>query len=114
MLRGTRKASLQWMKGSKMQIQTPCAELSSMALCVYPTASLNMVSMSENAEVPKEISSLIDKYHDVFAIPTTLPPQRSFDHKIPLKEGTMPINSKPYKHPPTQKDAIEIVNTNIA
>jgi hypothetical protein len=108
-LRGTKKASLQWMKGSKMHIQTPCAELSYMALCLYPTASLNMVSMSDIVEVPKEISLLIDKYPDVFAIPTTLPPQRSFDHKIPLKEGTMPINSKPYRHPLTQKDSIEVM-----
>nr|GEU91437.1 gypsy/Ty3 retroelement polyprotein [Tanacetum cinerariifolium] len=26
---------------------------------------------------------------------------------IPLKEGTVLINSRPYKHPPTQKDAVE-------
>ncbi|GJY13791.1 hypothetical protein Tco_0383100 [Tanacetum coccineum] len=43
---------------------------------------------------------------DVFAIPTTLPPKRPFDYKIPLKEGTVPINSRPYMNPPTQKDAI--------
>ncbi|GKB92246.1 putative mitochondrial protein [Tanacetum coccineum] len=40
-------------------------------------------------------------------IPNCLPPKRGHDHKIPLKEGTQPINIRPYRHPPTQKDAIE-------
>ncbi|PWA89970.1 hypothetical protein CTI12_AA060100 [Artemisia annua] len=108
-LRGTRKASLQWMQSRKMQIQTPHAEMSSMVLCVYPNAAHNMVSMSDSQEVPKEITTLIDQYPDGFAIPTTLPPKRIFDNKIPLKEGTLPINTRPYRHPPTQKDAIEVM-----
>nr|GEZ72072.1 RNA-directed DNA polymerase [Tanacetum cinerariifolium] len=36
-----------------------------------------------------------------------LPPHRSHDHRIPLIEGTQPVNIRPYRHPPTQKDAIE-------
>nr|GEW50091.1 retrotransposon protein, putative, unclassified [Tanacetum cinerariifolium] len=36
-----------------------------------------------------------------------LPPQRSYDHRISLLEGTQPINIRPYRHPSTQKDAIE-------
>ncbi|GJZ81437.1 hypothetical protein Tco_0646431 [Tanacetum coccineum] len=38
-----------------------------------------------------------------------LPPIRSCDHQIPLKEVTIPINSRPYRYPPTQKDAIEVM-----
>ncbi|XP_071714137.1 uncharacterized protein [Rutidosis leptorrhynchoides] len=38
---------------------------------------------------------------------TQLPPSRTHDHKIVLKEGTGPINIRPYRHPPSQKDAIE-------
>ncbi|GJZ17220.1 putative mitochondrial protein [Tanacetum coccineum] len=41
------------------------------------------------------------------SVPNCLPPKRGHDHKIPLKEGTQPINIRPYRHPPTQKDAIE-------
>ncbi|GKD28900.1 putative mitochondrial protein [Tanacetum coccineum] len=52
---------------------------------------------------------LLKEYEDVFAVPTTLPPQRTCDHKIPLKEGTQPINIRPYRHPPTQKDDIEVM-----
>ncbi|GKC64942.1 retrotransposon-related protein [Tanacetum coccineum] len=53
--------------------------------------------------------SEIQWMQDVFAMPTTLPPKRPFDHKIPLKKGTIPINSMPYRHTPTQKDAIEVM-----
>ncbi|GJZ29099.1 retrotransposon-related protein [Tanacetum coccineum] len=108
-LRGTQKTDLQWMQGSKMLIQTPRIELSSMILCVYPTTTLHMITTEESKEVPEVISKLLDNYTDVFAIPTTLPPIRSCDHQIPLKEGTIPINSRPYRHPPTQKDAIEVM-----
>ena len=50
---------------------------------------------------------IIDQYADVFAIPMELPPPRSHDHRIPLIEVTPPVNIRPYRHPPTQKDAIE-------
>ncbi|GJS18308.1 putative mitochondrial protein [Tanacetum coccineum] len=36
-----------------------------------------------------------------------LPLNRSCDHKIPLLEGSQTVNVRPYRHPPTQKDAIE-------
>nr|GEV60360.1 retrovirus-related Pol polyprotein from transposon 297 family [Tanacetum cinerariifolium] len=53
------------------------------------------------------LSELLEEFKVVFALPTTLPPQRHLDHRIPLKEGSIPINIRPYKHPPSQKDAIE-------
>ena len=43
----------------------------------------------------------------MFEVPKTLPQYRTHDHKIPLVEGEMPVNIRPYKHPPTQKDAIK-------
>ncbi|GJZ32919.1 gypsy/ty3 retroelement polyprotein [Tanacetum coccineum] len=43
----------------------------------------------------------------VFAIPTELPPRREYDHTIPLVEGAQPVNIRPYKHPPSQKESIE-------
>nr|GEZ98517.1 retrotransposon protein, putative, unclassified [Tanacetum cinerariifolium] len=41
-------------------------------------------------------------------VPKELPPKRSYDHRIPLMEGTQPVNIRPYRHPPSQKDVIEI------
>nr|GEV44992.1 hypothetical protein [Tanacetum cinerariifolium] len=84
-------------------------ELSSMVLYVYPTTTLCMLKAEGTKEVPAEISKLISQYHDVFAVPTTLPPMRPYDHKIPLKEGIIPITLRPYRHPPTQKHAIEVM-----
>lgn len=47
------------------------------------------------------------RYDDVFNPPTCLPPTRSQDHNIILKEGTNPINVCPYCYPQVQKDEIE-------
>ncbi|GJU38057.1 glycoside hydrolase, catalytic domain-containing protein [Tanacetum coccineum] len=52
---------------------------------------------------------LLTHFDDVFVVPTSLPPMREYDHKIVLKKGTEPIFSRPYRHPPTQKDAIEVM-----
>nr|GFA37929.1 hypothetical protein [Tanacetum cinerariifolium] len=60
-------------------------------------------------QVPEKIAELLHQYEDVFAVPTTLPPTRPCDHQIPLKEGTIPINSRPYRHPPNQKNTIEVM-----
>ncbi|GKV24163.1 hypothetical protein SLEP1_g33810 [Rubroshorea leprosula] len=39
--------------------------------------------------------------------PKGLPSHRPHDHKICLKEGTDPINQRPYRYPGVQKDVIE-------
>ncbi|GKC45021.1 retrotransposable element Tf2 [Tanacetum coccineum] len=103
-LRGTQKTTLQWMQGKKM-VQ-PTAKLSSMMLRVYHVAELSMINVQGVAQAPA-ITHLLNEYADVFVVPTSLPPERSYDHKIVLKEGSMPVNVRPYRHPPTQKDAIE-------
>ncbi|GJV41659.1 kinase-like domain, phloem protein 2-like protein [Tanacetum coccineum] len=66
------------------------AELASLSLCVYPV-------------------SLVTAIAEEHEVPTTLPPHREQDHRIVLKEGTQPVNVRPYKHPPTQKNAIELM-----
>nr|GEU42918.1 reverse transcriptase [Tanacetum cinerariifolium] len=47
------------------------------------------------------------RVREVFEVTKDLPPQRSFDHKIPLKEDNVTINIIPYRYPPSQKDTIE-------
>ncbi|GJX24364.1 reverse transcriptase [Tanacetum coccineum] len=42
-------------------------------------------------------------------IPKELPPKRSYNHRIPLIEGTQPVNIRPHRHPPSQEDEIEIM-----
>ncbi|WVZ94694.1 LOW QUALITY PROTEIN: hypothetical protein U9M48_040559 [Paspalum notatum var. saurae] len=62
----------------------------------------------ENAQIiPQPVQQLIDTHTHLFQKPTALPPPRSFDHSIPLISGVKPVNVKPYRYSPTQKDEIE-------
>ncbi|GJZ09113.1 reverse transcriptase [Tanacetum coccineum] len=110
-LRGTHKSNLVWLndkKSEKNAIQVVQGEFHSMALSVYP---MNAISCSNLEGMPmkvdEKIKAALRNYEDVFGIPVELPPQRSHDHRIPLVEGALPVNIRPYRHPPTQKDAIE-------
>lgn len=58
-------------------------------------------------EVPAEVGTLLQQYRDLFAEPKGLPPQRAHDHFIPLKEGSNPVTSNPYRCPYVQKNEIE-------
>ncbi|KAK0576492.1 hypothetical protein LWI29_018286 [Acer saccharum] len=46
----------------------------------------------------QELSKLQDSFALVFAVPTTLPPKREFDHRIPLIEGSKPPSIRPYAY----------------
>ncbi|GKD23092.1 gypsy/ty3 retroelement polyprotein [Tanacetum coccineum] len=83
-LRGTQRLLAQWVTNQESNkiLTGTTTQLSSMALCVYPVSFMNIV-------------------------PTELQPQRAHDHRIPLKEGSQPVNIRPYRHPSCQKDAIE-------
>nr|GEW51032.1 RNA-directed DNA polymerase [Tanacetum cinerariifolium] len=50
---------------------------------------------------------LTQTYSKVFQTLKGLPPTRLFDHRIILKEGTLPVSQRPYRYPPFQKDVIE-------
>ena len=56
---------------------------------------------------PDEIQNLLTAYKDVFTDPKILPPQRTYDHAIPLIPGSIPINSRPYHYSPLHKIEIE-------
>ena len=100
-LRGTQKACLQWMKGSHVPLQC-----NSMAVCVYPSKLLQAEASKTTISLP-QLAHLLKEFEDVFAVPISLPPTRSHDHKIPLKDGAQPVNLRPYRHPPIQKVTIE-------
>ncbi|GJU15633.1 reverse transcriptase [Tanacetum coccineum] len=55
------------------------------------------------------LTPLLQEFEDVFVVPTSLPPNNSHDHRIPLKEDTQLVNIRPYMHPPIQKDALEVM-----
>ena len=59
------------------------------------------------SEIPHEVQEVLDKFADVFGEPKQLPPHRSFDHAITLFPNTTPVNTRPYRYAPHQKDEIE-------
>ncbi|GKG37121.1 hypothetical protein Tco_0447294, partial [Tanacetum coccineum] len=91
-LRAMNNTHVHWMQGNKGMLKH--VELSSMDLCVYP---VQLCQMENVGSVSTEVLQVL----------IHLPPQRSHDHQIPLMPNTLPINVRPYRHPPNQNDAIE-------
>ena len=55
----------------------------------------------------KDLQSLLLEFKDLFVKPLSLPPNRPFDHSIPLKSYLEPVNIRAYRYPPIQKAEIE-------
>uniref|UniRef100_A0ACD5TW14 Uncharacterized protein n=1 Tax=Avena sativa TaxID=4498 RepID=A0ACD5TW14_AVESA len=66
-----------------------------------------MEEVSDKETVSEAIEMVLQEFGSVFAEPTELPPARQFDHAIPLIEGAKPVNLRPYRYSPEQKDEIE-------
>ncbi|XP_035545954.1 uncharacterized protein LOC118348438 [Juglans regia] len=54
-----------------------------------------------------QVQQLLQQYKEVFNEPTGLPPNRSHDHKINLKQDISAISVRPYRYPFYQKAEIE-------
>lgn len=106
-LRGTNHSSVQWIKGKQVRRSANNIELDTMALCVYPATYLSLenvqVTNEQGQQDQSKLISLLDDYVDVFQEPTTLPPNRLYDHQIVLKDESLPVNVRPYRHPPNKK-----------
>jgi hypothetical protein len=57
--------------------------------------------------IPVEIQEVICQYEALFQLATALPTQRAFDHAISLLSDIVPVNCRPYRFAPQQKDEIE-------
>lgn len=57
--------------------------------------------------IPPTIQRLLTEFSDIFEEPTELPPHRQYDHAITLEPGAAPVNCRPYRYSPLQKDEIE-------
>ena len=78
------------------------------------------ITSSQGAEqstlhaVAEDMATLLGQFEDVFQHFGGLPPSRGhFDHRIPLKEGTSPINIRPHRYPLKHKDIIERLVTEM-
>ena len=68
---------------------------------------VQLEGQQNNEELSSDMQALLEEYSDVYAVPTSLPPAREIDHKIPLKDGTEAINVRPYRYAYFQKTEIE-------
>jgi hypothetical protein len=57
--------------------------------------------------IPAQVKELIHEFGSVFQVPSTLPPSRDYDHAITLLPNSAPVNCRPYRYSPEQKDEIE-------
>lgn len=62
---------------------------------------------STTTAVAPDLQTLLDQFGDVFEDPKELPPHRALDHAITLEHDAQPVNSRPYRYSPLQKDEIE-------
>nr|GEW21861.1 retrovirus-related Pol polyprotein from transposon 297 family [Tanacetum cinerariifolium] len=53
------------------------------------------------------LEGLLQEYGDVFQVLILLPPCRSFNHTIPLKDPSTTVSIRPYRYPPAQKNKIK-------
>ncbi|GJX70666.1 reverse transcriptase [Tanacetum coccineum] len=106
-LRGTQQATIHWMQGKQRQgKKLVTAELSAMSVCVCPATFMQMEAESSHS---KDVEAVLKDFESVFDVPKELPPKRTHDHRIPLVPNTPTVNIRPYKHHPSQKDAIKLL-----
>lgn len=71
---------------------------------VVPKSVIELIA----EKVPPELVEALLKYLKVFTEPTTLPPARPCDHRIPLINGSQPLSRQLYRHVHYQKLVIEV------
>ena len=68
---------------------------------------IHALNEGQAAMLPQQIQSLLGDYVDLFQEPTSISPQTPFDRHIRLLPKASPVNIRPYKYSPAQKDEIE-------
>ncbi|KAL5731844.1 hypothetical protein ACHQM5_004534 [Ranunculus cassubicifolius] len=79
---------------------------------VHNTMSIMGVLFSVSDQEPSRIilppvQQVLNDFASVFDEPNSVPPPRSQDHSIVLKDGATPMSIRPYRYPHIQKEEIE-------
>jgi hypothetical protein len=74
---------------------------------VWAMAVLDPTPSSQKTTLSPDLQALLTEYQTVFSEPNELPPRRALDHAITLETSAQPVNSRPYRYSPLQKDEIE-------
>jgi hypothetical protein len=57
-----------------------------------------VTNMESSQTIHPSMQAMLQNFSNMFAEPSSLPPTREIDHGIPLKEGTEPVNVRPYRY----------------
>jgi hypothetical protein len=74
---------------------------------VWAMAVLDPAPSSQKMTLSPDLQALLTEFQTVFSEPNELPPRRALDHAITLETSAQPVNSRPYRYSPLQKDEIE-------
>ena len=55
------------------------------------------------SSIHPSVSAVLSEFAPVFAPVDGLPPERAFDHSIPLVAGAKPVYIRPYRYPPSSQ-----------
>jgi len=69
--------------------------------------TISSLTVKQHQHHDTTLTTLLENYSDLFQEPEGLPPARGHDHIIPLKEGSQPVNLRPYRYSGQQKDVLE-------
>ncbi|PKA49683.1 putative mitochondrial protein [Apostasia shenzhenica] len=109
-LKGSGKKYVWVMEGRKVKGETRSASLMvTPQLCsiqlkpfVIPATQVKEVDLQQ-----QQLIQLLQEYEEVFQEPKGLPPNREFDHCVPMKFGSEPVSIRPYRYPYLQKAELE-------
>lgn len=109
-VKGSQPRETKMVTNQKMQkVLIKYAQLSMMfTTFVHPShqqSTMQTINIqSQQLELHDDLQALLNTYSSLFEVPTALPPHKDHNHRIVLKEGTSPINVRPYRYPASQKD----------
>lgn len=123
-LHGIKEGAVTEVKANKMKLLEKNAQISLIYISeVEDDEHPELFSVGVSAENRDEsadhredfgLKELLGDYDDIFEEPTTLPPHRvNHDHKIPLMEGSNPVNQRPYRYALYQKTEIDKLVQNL-
>jgi hypothetical protein len=89
-------AQLQGLLNNSEQV----AELHLCSLQVLEDDDLTISSLTvkQHQHQDTTLTTLLENYSELFQEPEGLPSARGHDHIIPLKEGSQPVNLRPYRY----------------
>ena len=102
-LEGQKNEVVRWAAGAEQKLFSHAVQMFAIHIDLVPLETISLQSAGKE----QRLEQLLQEYAGIFEEPKTLLPHRSHDHRIILKEGTSPINVRPYRYPPLQKDIIE-------